>query len=180
MKEKNRGFTFIELILIIAIASILSGAAIYSLQLIKSVNVKGCVNDISSMLNKVRLLSMTKKDKPNLYIYQYNGAYYLKQQYDDPDDPYDVELDESGTLLSNDDIEIIGIVYADPTNITQEVNSTSYLTIKFKRSTGEILADATDPFLNGNSPGYDCIRVTYKDMSYDIKFVKFTGKHYIE
>lgn len=175
MKKKNLGMSFIELILALAIASILAGAAIYSLGHSKDANVKACVNDINSMMDKVRISSMSKDPKPGLYIYWYNNAYYMKQAVN----PTLSELDDSGTLISRDNVRIKGVV-TGASGGAWTVQNGLYLTVKFKRSNGALDSES-GPFVNGRCIGYDYIEVSDLEgkIVYDINIVGLTGKHYI-
>lgn len=59
--DENRGFTFIELLLVICIMGIVLGSGVLSMNYIKYANTKKCAAKINSMLEEVRTVTMTKK-----------------------------------------------------------------------------------------------------------------------
>lgn len=60
MKSKNRGFTLIELIVVIAVMTILLGIAIPSLNSILGFRVNRAANSIASALDKTRTEAMNR------------------------------------------------------------------------------------------------------------------------
>lgn len=73
----DRGFTLIELIVVILIIGIASAALIMSLTSVMNANTRRAASELSSMLDKARLdtMSMTR-DSRALEIYMQDGNYY--------------------------------------------------------------------------------------------------------
>lgn len=78
-KNNNRGFSLVELIVVVAIGAILIGASILSIASISGTAAKQCARNIESILNKTRVTTMGK-DTAVIELYKdlSDGAYYYK------------------------------------------------------------------------------------------------------
>lgn len=78
-KNNNRGFSLVELIVVVAIGAILIGASILSIASISGTAAKQCARNIESILNKTRVTTMGK-DSAAIELYKdgADGAYYYK------------------------------------------------------------------------------------------------------
>lgn len=76
-KNNNRGFSLVELIVVVAIGAILIGASILSIASISGTAAKQCARNIESILNKTRVTTMGK-DTAVIELYKdlSDGAYY--------------------------------------------------------------------------------------------------------
>ena len=78
-KNNNRGFSLVELIVVVAIGAILIGASILSIASISGTAAKQCARNIESILNKTRVTTMGKDTAViELYKNGSDGAYYYK------------------------------------------------------------------------------------------------------
>ncbi len=173
--KKNQGFTLVEMIIVIAIAGILAGSSVMALNSLKYANAKKCANEIDSMIDKARVLSMTK-GPTNLFIYWYKDGYYMKYQKEDV-----LVKSTGGTFLCNDEITITA--YSNETPVSfKKVNTLASIKIAFKRSNGALLPDDSMNFETfDNTPRiYNKIVVSSENGEYTIRIVELTGKHYIE
>ena len=78
-KNNNRGFSLVELIVVVAIGAILIGASILSIASISGTAAKQCARNIESILNKTKVTTMGK-DTAAIELYKdgADGAYYYK------------------------------------------------------------------------------------------------------
>ena len=78
-KNNNRGFSLVELIVVVAIGAILIGASILSIASISGTAAKQCARNIESILNKTKVTTMGK-DTAAIELYKdgSDGAYYYK------------------------------------------------------------------------------------------------------
>lgn len=77
IKKDHRGFSLVEMIVVIAILGILAGASVSLIGHIRVANHEKVVKSISSALSKQQAQTMSKQTKPYLYIYEIDSQYYL-------------------------------------------------------------------------------------------------------
>ena len=158
-KNRKKGFSMIELILVIAIMGILTASTSIGFSYMKAGNVKSTAKNIDSTLSKLRMDTMSMANKPKMYIYKKGTSYYMictAKTFD-----YNNADSYNGQKIANNNVKIT----ADGKEIT------TYLEIAFKKGNGA--------FLNAPSSLY----VSKSDnagLRYKIVMVKETGKHYIE
>ena len=75
MKD-NKGFSLVELIVVIAIMSILAGVVTISLSSANGTYVKECAAHMKSQLNNARQMTMAKSRVSLKFYVDSNGAYY--------------------------------------------------------------------------------------------------------
>lgn len=167
----NTGYSMIEVMLVIAILVILSTGSMVAFSHIKYGNTTTCAKEIGAAIDKVRLEAMSKADKPDLYIYQYEKNYYLKASSTIP------ILDDSGTKIGSNEIKIS---YLDAVSGEVVVASPAAIRLGFSRSTGSFIN--TDTAVAGE---IDKGPVFYKQLiisggkTYTITMYETTGKHEI-
>lgn len=170
MFNKNKGFSLIELIVVIAIMAILTTAAAMSIASIFGVAVKQCARDIKSSINDTRVSTMGK-DQVILTIKKGNSdgsseAYYCITTEKDGFGKETTE--ESRVGRSNLDITY---VLADASGNTSEqtLDATHPITIEFNRGSGS---------LKLGSDGKYCTQIKIKKNSTEkiLKLYPETGK----
>lgn len=77
--KQNKGYSLIEIIVVIAIMMTLIGAGILQMSMVSGYRAKQCAKNIEAQLNKVQITNMSKK-LTEMVIYQdaSDGAYYVK------------------------------------------------------------------------------------------------------
>ena len=76
MKKNNKGFSYIELILVIAIAAILMGLVGLTIGLVSRTNVNKAADKLYTTLNQARATSMGRGNSTEIEIYCKDGEYY--------------------------------------------------------------------------------------------------------
>lgn len=155
MKIKNgfgeQGFSLVELIIVIAILAILTGGVGYGLSSLEAADAKKCAYNIKSGIGRAKSETMSKTKPTNLFLYRYDGDYYLKYSQADSvtlDNKGEdiggsrttIEFDD-GSSLSDGNVRKISLARKDgsftegPITITVSGNST--YTLKLIHSTGK-------------------------------------------
>gem|GEM_PF-1550503 len=169
--KNNKGMSMIEIILVLAILALLSTGMLTGINYIQYGNTKKCSNLIDSALDKVRIDAMSKAEKPYLYLYEFEGSYYMLESAETTP-----TLDSSGTKLGNRQVRLY--YSTDPGGVAEITSSIPlhYMKIGFVKSTGGIAQNADNSY-------YDEILIKNgagTETRYTITLIKATGKHYIE
>lgn len=170
MKKDQRGFSMVELIVVIAIVGILMGASVSLIGHIRSANIQKAVETVSDMLDRQRINSMTKQGTHYLYIYRLDDGYYMKALSDKLITYNDGLLGTGGTKICSDAISVSMQNGAGSIETMQKKNQ--IIRIVFKKSG----ALNTDP---DSGTTYDHIIFT-GNGTYTIELYASTGKHAIQ
>ena len=169
LEKNNKGYSLVELIIVIAIIAVIGLGATWSIILVFSANAKTCANDLVSAISECKIMTMTKgQGNVRLILYRdgENGAIYSKLQTK--------ESPSAGWEDSKDGREKIGASKCTVTRIEDDgVTETSIPTsegaaweIYFDRSSGKLEDTST----------VNNIHVLGGRKSYRVKIEKLTGK----
>ena len=74
--KQNKGYSLIELVVVIAIMMVLAGVIGLQINMIYGFYAKECAKNLEAQLNKVQITNMSKK-LTEMEIYKKNDGYYV-------------------------------------------------------------------------------------------------------
>ena len=170
--KDNGGFTLVELIIVIAIISILSVSTILGASILGYGNAKSTTGRIKSLLDNVRIENMTKKEPYYIVINQVDKNYYLTIQtiregirVDTVTEKLDLRKGKISFINTDGSTYVISSV--------PDVNVRDKLEVTFKKDTGGISKNYMNETVK-------TIVVECNNKSYNIHLVLTTGKVYID
>lgn len=141
--KNNKGYSLIELVVIVAIIAVLAGGTMISVQLINGYYAKECAKNLESQINKVQILNMARKTT-ELEFGQDTQGYYYAQITENKGTPQEhIEKKQIGR-------KSLKITYSMDSTDSNEFElkyglATNPICVKFKRTTGELLTkDGSD------------------------------------
>lgn len=156
------GFSLIEMIVVIAVFGILAGASLTMMGQIRYANTERVVELIDTELSKQQIQSMSRKEKPYVYIYMCDGAYYLKTLSTEYDAFDGSVFDANGLKLGSSSIKIYkGAADGSEALLT----GNDFIKVVYNRA-GSFAGDTN----------VEVIRVE-GSSSHSIQLIKETGKH---
>ncbi|SFR68426.1 prepilin-type N-terminal cleavage/methylation domain-containing protein [Anaeromicropila populeti] len=164
--KNSKGFSLIELIIVIAILAILSTGAVAGLSKIRYANTKKCANELNTLIEKGRMQAMSKAGTWYLYVYKTSdGVYYkITKETTTPTD---------GNLLAGNSISIKFQKDGASSEETLTAGSNP-IKLKFSKNTGGLLEES----VTGGAAYYKYIKVI-GSSTYKIELNKLTGKHFL-
>lgn len=165
MKKHSKGFSMIELIIVVAIIGIFTGLVSIGFGYIQSGNLRSAAQTINSNLSKLKYDAMSKENKQYMYIYQTgNGYYFLCSDQEESSLSFTSgvgqQICNSSCSITVDGGTPIGTT---PKRIAYKKGSGGFDTSK-----STITQDITIKKSDGTGTGYV------------VKLVTETGKHYVE
>ena len=171
MKTKSalvrKGFSLVEMIIVIAIMGILVGTVGLSIGLLRSTDTKGAAYDINSKLTDLKSRTTGGKEQPYLYLYFFDETYYLDFSYTEPD-----AYTPSKNAKEIGDANLNILYGSDKKSLHDAPNK--FLCLAFRKKDGAFLVE-------GKCECPETIYVEADDASaYVIHMVQDTGHHYVE
>ena len=160
-KTKNAGFSLVELIIVVAILGILVGSGVSMMGLIAGKDAKQAQANVSSVLGKARIETMSKKSlKLEIYRETADGAYFWRYIVDGV-------TDATAEKIASKKVEIS---YTDTNGTTHNIMPGASLILQFDRSSG-----ALKPFSSGSY----CNGIIFKQGTTErkIEIYPATGRH---
>ncbi len=167
MRDNNKGLSYVELILVMAIMAILIGVISLSVGLVSRTNVTRGVEKLSSTFTQARTTSMARGNTNGKLEISYDGSsyYYYVGNLSSPNkEQLKVEFLSSPAVVSY-------ATEADPN--TQIAITSTPLVITFNQSSGSIQQCSDGA---GNVVSCGSITLTNGDTSATVKLYPSTGK----
>lgn len=171
--KNNRGFTLIELIVVLAISAVCMGIMMASISAASSSEAKKCANELNTAVSKCRINAMSR-----------SGTVYLKI-YRDGNGNVMADYIESGTTVSSDTVggSRCGVTFAtaDQPDAEHDLSGTA-LYLSFERDTGALRTLQPDGANGVKDADSQCgsIDVSGGGRTFAIRFVTATGAHTLE
>lgn len=163
MKDnRNKGFSMIELILVIGIMGLFTAFATIGFGYLQSGNVKSTARNIDATLSKLKLDTMKMSNTPKMHIYKSGNDYYMYCTAND----YNPATDGlKGEKIGNQNVSITASGGAKGS-----IGSGEEYIIEFDKGKGTFQSSYTHLYVK-HSDG--------KGITYDIEMIPETGKHFI-
>ena len=172
--KNNKGFSLVELIVVVAILGVCVGIVSMSLSTIFSSRAKKCANEISSLLSQCKVSAMSRSGSVYLKIFGFDGE-IRGQIYENTADGEKCLTDDS---LGGPNVTVSFTAGGNAYNV-----SNTALYISFNRETGAFIdvneAEALAGVSSGVSGSCDIINVSGGSRNYEIALVPSTGYHSI-
>lgn len=165
LRKNHKGFSLVELIVVIAIVSILAGISFSLLGHVKLANKEKAVQYVSMSLNKLQTRTMSKAEKQYLYVYRISGQYYTTISATDCSTFNAAVMNSNGAPIG------VGMsIYAVDGATKTVIGDNGFAKIAYRKD-----------------GSFDTTKTSCKGLSVEtdrgataIKFIAETGKHIIE
>jgi len=176
--RNNKGFSMIELIIIIALISIILSVMGLSLTYAFSNNAKGCATQANSSISKLKVNSLSRAGK--IYtIFEVEGGNIVAKYYENG-----VLKDE--TVLSDSRVVFSFTITDGGTEVDYILSATSKLILAFDRTTGgfknnpEAVRLTSETGIVSDAGFCSKIEISAGSRTYTIKLAPSTGGHELE
>lgn len=163
MRENNKGLSYVEFLIVIAIMAIAVGLVTFSMGLVSRTNINRGADKVSSSLNQARNTAMARGSDRGTIEISYDGATYYCY-VGSPTSPNKADLTDE--LVSSPATIYYKVQGSDD---LIEVTQSNPLVIKYNQSTGAFL-----PMASGEYCSF--IVLQYKEQSTGIQLHPVTGK----
>lgn len=165
LKDDHKGFSLVELIVVMGIVAILSSLAFNMVGYLKHANTEKTIQTISMALSKQQASSMSKVNRPYLYIYQVSDVYYIMSSTTN----YSTFNTTAMTASNGTDIGSGFTIKAESSLGTLDITGTNFIKVCYKR----------DGSFDMGTGGTNCssILVVSPRITNRIKLIQVSGKH---
>lgn len=173
MQDDNKGYSLVELIIVVAIMAIFLGGILFTFSLVSGKEAQKCAYNISDCLDRAKSIAMAKSGTNDAYVeITKNSENVFVAQYFVPDSP--VKIPTTYTMVDEETLGS-GRVHISYGVSGTEINGATKMKITFDRLTGGI----KEISVGGSPVALNSINISY-GRSYQLVFAKETGKHTIE
>lgn len=185
MRKDNKGFSMVELVIVIALIAVLGSVLVYSFSLVTGQEARQCANNISTVLDKAKNYSLTKSASSDAYVEiskeasgEYVATYYA------PDSPINdsaVPGSADYVQLENENIgkRTVRVTVSLEGGASSEINETTSLRIYYDRVSGAF-KEAVIVSGTSETKAYCSQIEIVRGRTYRISFFNPTGKHTLE
>ncbi|MCM1261642.1 MAG: prepilin-type N-terminal cleavage/methylation domain-containing protein [Butyrivibrio sp.] len=174
MKQDNKGYSLVEIIIVIAIMVILSGGVFFSIYMVFGANAKTCANDIKNAISQCKVNAMGKSDAAlEIYRDSSNQCIYARQWIKEGDDWQSKDAEK----ISNAKVYVSYTKDSSNsgTRTYDELDGTKSIFIAFDRGSGAF-KPSKKPGATGEDDVYTGFIVVGGTRKYTIELVGLTGK----
>jgi prepilin-type N-terminal cleavage/methylation domain-containing protein len=167
---RNKGYTLIELVVVMAILGSLLGISLLSLSTIYSSQAKRCAGEIDALISRCKIGALSREGPVYLKLYiaadgSVHGAYY-----------------EKGSLVSDDELssKALSVTYRTDDGTPPYSLEETPLALSFVRDTGAFMALNDVPgSIRAYATGASCTRidVTGGNRTIGLTLIPPTGSH---
>ena len=183
MEDDNKGFSLIELIIVVTIMAVLSGFLTYSFSMVTGQHARQCAANLSTVLDKAKNYAMTKSGNYDAYVEiikddeGYQACYYVPKK---PVKTGAVTTDDY-ILLEQENMGkkavVLNCYFEGGSSFS--INESNYVRIYYDRISGafkKAVAIIGGSEVKGYCTKFEIIR----GRTYEVTLVSETGKHLVE
>lgn len=160
--SKNAGFTLVELVIVVAIFTLLIGSGISMMGLLNGKDAKETQTNITSILGKARIETMSKKSlKLEIYKDDANGPYFWRYIVDGVTDTHSEQIATKRVIVRYE---------KDNSGTYIDIAPGASLILEFDRSSGALKAFSDGTYCTG-------IRVSQGSVDRNIQIFPATGRY---
>jgi len=167
MKKNNKGFSLIEVVVVMAIMAILIGSSVSIYSSIGRNRQKKLVDTTKDVINTLKSDSLSKEGSYRLVIKKSGDAYVGVTQKKNASDVWE---DKKTTQISD-----VGTITEGSNSVTE----TDWIILAFNKSDGSFQTVAWADSTGTTSTDVKDLVLEYKGYKTTLHFVKNTGKYYV-
>ncbi len=161
MKKNNKGFSLVELIIIIAIMAVLTGSIITYVGILGSSQAKKCANELANHISQTKVCAMSRS-YASMTVYADGTGVYVKTVQGDT---------EKTEKIGDKGVTVTWRNVRNDTNYNQTIGTTpdDGLTLEFDRASGACVKLDSGDYCYG-------FKITSGDSTYNVNLEPLTGK----
>lgn len=185
MRKDNKGFSMVELMIVIALMAVVGGVLVYSFSMVTGQQARQCASNLSTALDKAKNYSLTKSASSDAYVEiarETNGGYIAT--YYAPVSP----INDSAVPGSSDYVQLeqesLGKRAVEVTCYMEggtsfQITETNHLRVYYDRVSGAFKEAVAVSGASETTAFCSKIVIT-RGRTYEITFVNATGKHLLD